>query len=329
MSLKAQEWAFDSGIPPGPRFVLVVLADHAGDHKGEDWSCYPSMARICDKTGQAARTVERHLVWLVEQGWISRRRRRGRERDDGAYIYTLHRARGVVLACGLPANLAGDGASEPPANMAGDQAQPPANLAPTTRQNGSDYPPNRRFPPDPPIELNRQGTVSEPARGAAETETVDAVVQARAFGRLRDAWARVSPGRVAPGPAERAFQRQAEAVHPARIADAGERYLRQDADVAKFGAMRLHVWLDERRYEPWLVAGDGGRMGTAPITSWTGPAEIRAAVVDRHGEGFAASYLDPASWDGERRVVKARTGFACRKLSEVELPGVSFVEVVA
>lgn len=93
MSLKAMDWAFDSGIPPGQRLVLIVLGEHAGDHKGEDWTCFPAMQRLAERSGFSIDSIERHLQWLVREGWISRRRRTGRARTEAVYDYTLHRTK--------------------------------------------------------------------------------------------------------------------------------------------------------------------------------------------------------------------------------------------
>lgn len=310
MSIRAMEWAFNSGIPTGPRFVLLVLADHAGEHKGEPWKCYPSMDLIQEKTGQSIKTIERHLEWLADNGWISRRIRPGRRRQDGLYDYTLNREKGPQPSD----NLSDDQAARPSDKLTVDQGRPSDNLGgdhPTICPQPSD---NLGNPPDPLIRINPHRTVSEPARGAgADTDTPDGLI-VREFGRLSAAWAKVSPGRLAPKPGLRAFRKAAALVAPERLADAGLRYLKLDPDVAKFGAMLLHRWLDEGRWDPWLVAGDQGGGAAAQPASWTGPPEIREAVVRAKGEAWAASYLDPAEWrDG---AVRARTGLAARALDE-------------
>lgn len=314
MSNKALNWAFESEIGNvGAKFVLVALADHAGDYNGEDWVCFPSTERLMAFTSQGERTILRHLAWLEETGWITRRKRIRRKREESIYEYTLHRAR----ADAAPAAPAPE-ACAPPANMTGGRAGgPPANLAPTSCQIGNDHLPNWQHPPHPPIELNPQGTPSEPARARADSETPGGVaggVIDREWERLKAGWAKVSPGRLAPKPGRRAFERAAAAMAPERITDAGLRYLALDPDVAKFGAMRLHVWLDERRYEPWLTAGDGGGEGARRAAGWAGPPEIRAAVAAAKGEAWAVSYLDPSGWDGE--AVLARTGVALRELEQ-------------
>ena len=66
MSNKALNWAWEASISvPGAKFVLVALADHGGDHDGEDWTCRPSIGRLCRFTSQSERAVQRHLKWLT------------------------------------------------------------------------------------------------------------------------------------------------------------------------------------------------------------------------------------------------------------------------
>lgn len=316
MSNKALSWAFDAPIENvGAKFVLVALADHAGDHNGEDWVCFPSTERLMTFTAQGERTVLRHLAWLQETGWISKRKRVRRRREDSIYEFTLHRARADEEAAG---EAAGTPAS--PANLAaGEEGPPPANLAATTCQIGNDHLPNRQNPPHPPIELNPQGTPTEPGAGAPETElegSGERVVAAQ-WRRVSGLWKRVSPGRLAPKPAERAFRQVCRAWDATRVVDAAERYARQDGDVAKHGLMRLHVWLAEGRFEPWLLAGDGARAGP-PAAAWPGPVEVREAALGLKDAGWVASYLDRSGWGPDEAgggVILARTETAARELA--------------
>lgn len=76
-----------------------------------------------------------------------------------------------------------------------------------------------------------------------------------------------------------------------------------------YGAPSLQRWLREGRWRAWLPEA-------APVMrrAWEGPDEVRAAVASVMGAGALASYLDPARWDGERRVVLARNGYAAARL---------------
>ena len=80
-------------------------------------------------------------------------------------------------------------------------------------------------------------------------------------------------------------------------------------DLAKrdHGAPGFHRWLLEERWR-------AERKATATTgVNWRGPADIRAAVVGERGEAFASSYLDPAGWSDDGRVIAA-TGYAAEKL---------------
>lgn len=145
------------------------------------------------------------------------------------------------------------------------------------------------------------------------------------FDKLAGAWGKVSPGRTAPRPAWRAFKLACQQAAPERIHDAGIRYLAQDPDVRRLGPYRLHAWLDEGRFQPWLVAPDKAEERPR---AWAGPAEIRAAVVAQAGEDFARSYLDQASWD-PAGIITTRTAFACGKLQGLQLRDLGVLGVQA
>lgn len=324
MSYKALNWAWDADLADSlAKFILVALADHASDHNGEDWVCFPSMSRLEAMTGVARKTVERKLGLLAQTGWISRRVKPGRRRKDGLYEYTLHRGR-EAGSSDPQSDGGGAGPSDPESGDGGATIGLSGSDHRTLGARPSD---SQSLPPAPPIEINPQRTQSEPARGRADGDTDEAAL-GREFKRLSAAWAAVSKGRLAPRPSERAF-RAAGAVWPAeRVADAGVRYLAQDPDVKKFGPMRLHVWLDEGRFEPWMTAGDGAGGSAVALAGrpvWTGPSAIRAAVVAAKGEAFAASYLDPSLWDGERGVIVAGNGVRFERLAALALAGVSEV----
>lgn len=89
MSVEALKWAFEQeDVPPGPRFVLVALANRANEEGGD---CYPSIAWIKRKTGFSDSTIREYLNALEEQfGKLSKAERR---RDDGGKSsneYQLH-----------------------------------------------------------------------------------------------------------------------------------------------------------------------------------------------------------------------------------------------
>lgn len=60
MSLKQTQWAWRLNMKPGPKLVLLALADYAND-QGE---CYPSLKQLQQKCGYARSTLIDHLQWL-------------------------------------------------------------------------------------------------------------------------------------------------------------------------------------------------------------------------------------------------------------------------
>lgn len=67
MSIEAMMWAKRQRAGgPGPKVVLLVLADYAD----ESWTCWPSQARIADETELTERSVRRCTARLVEAGLV-------------------------------------------------------------------------------------------------------------------------------------------------------------------------------------------------------------------------------------------------------------------
>lgn len=130
------------------------------------------------------------------------------------------------------------------------------------------------------------------------------------------AWARKAPERVAPALVRRAWASAMErsGIGPAALAAAVTACVARDPDFARARALNLDRWLDQDRFRAWMVEADA--PGQVVRAGWAGPAEVRDLVVAVMGEAAARSYIDPAGWDGERRAVRARTGFALGKLLE-------------
>lgn len=83
-------WAFDLELPPTPKLVLLVLADHADDLG----FCFPGAATIARRASVSERTLSRVLAQLEEQGYIARSRRHlanGNRTSDG-YLLTPDKA---------------------------------------------------------------------------------------------------------------------------------------------------------------------------------------------------------------------------------------------
>jgi hypothetical protein len=80
------------------------------------------------------------------------------------------------------------------------------------------------------------------------------------------------------------------------------------------GAPDMAVWLRQGKHADWLEAA----ANVVPLMSFSGPPEVRQAVVSAKGEPFARSYVDPCQWDDTGRRLIARNGIAFKALqSEV------------
>ncbi|MGC1303769.1 MAG: helix-turn-helix domain-containing protein [Caulobacteraceae bacterium] len=145
MSISAMRWTLQlhpSWIDnPGARYVLLVLSDNASEHDdGElDWVCWPGVEYIMARTSMSERTVERHLFWLIGQGWISRVANLDRARREARFIYVLHRERSALeraddpdvlaqLRARLDVKLDGGRNLRIPVILTGNAARQPANL---------------------------------------------------------------------------------------------------------------------------------------------------------------------------------------------------------
>jgi hypothetical protein len=63
--------AWEANLPTTAKFVLVALADHAN----AEGLCWPSIARLCSRTGLSERAVRNALNLLEVRGELHRRRR--------------------------------------------------------------------------------------------------------------------------------------------------------------------------------------------------------------------------------------------------------------
>ena len=65
----------DQTLQPTAKLVLLSIADHADD----DGMCFPSMARLCRRTGLGERTIQGIIGRLVQSGWLEVERGGGRK----------------------------------------------------------------------------------------------------------------------------------------------------------------------------------------------------------------------------------------------------------
>lgn len=286
MSNKALTWAFEAKIDNvGAKFVLVALADHASDHAGEDWTCFPSPERIMAFTSMPLRSVERALSWLAAEGWIVRETPRDGRGRVKARIYRLIRSRTSQEPV-----LAQETDDCPPANMAGGEtASPPAKNAATTRQKGAHHPPMVAggYKDEPPIEPS-----VTPTPGARDG-------LAEAFEALCAAY---PPSGMDNTDVPLAWTRFVAAVEmvgdPMRLVLAGRAFSEApETQRRSYAAPGLHVWLERQSYRGRLPpnAADVAEL----LTAGRGvPAGVRSAFVERHGEAWAKATLDKCGWRG-------------------------------
>lgn len=302
MSNKALTWAFEAPIDNvGAKFVLVALADHASDHAGEDWSCFPSNERLMEFTSMPLRTLERHISWLVAAGWITRekqRDRRGRLKDR---VYRLRRNGPIIPdAVCPPAILAGGETASPPAKN-------PAHHPPNRGQKAPDLAGghNKDEPPEPSL---------TPTPGARADEN-------RAFEALVAAYPPAGIDNTDIPAARAAFGSEVAKVgDPWRLVEAARSYAADPKTKARsFAPPGLDRWLMRQSYLgrlPSPVRSDGLGEGVADLFGFGGPAEVRAALVATRGEGFVRSYLDRSRWEAATRTVVPPGGTARKALSE-------------
>lgn len=318
MSNKAINYAWEARVPAAAKLLLLALADHAGDHAGEDWTCWPSADRLIDFTGYPKRTLERHMAWLVQAGWVTVQAPRSVRGKMQVRRYTLHRDADTRAA--LAAERGGvvceaeDGHGEgaetglkegcPPANMAGGEpGQPPA-------KNPAIHPPKSGPPPaklaggyiDEPPEPS--GTPTERAGEGARAGAGELGVDWKAMGWLSMPLGsrQVTSERLFGG----AWDVEAGGgADPQAMAAACLAYSR---DTGSWGASGRPVgatkFLAEGRWRQFAGA-DGARAsaGVGAALAVTVPAEVFEAVAGVKDDAFARSWLSRASWDEAERVL--------------------------
>lgn len=89
MSLAAMTWAINAPISrPTAKLALVCLSDYAD----EDGVCFPSQKALAAKVGVTERALRDALVWLEENGFVSRTMR---HRKDGTRASDAYQLLGV------------------------------------------------------------------------------------------------------------------------------------------------------------------------------------------------------------------------------------------
>jgi hypothetical protein len=93
MSIRIMSAAWEVHLPDSEKLILLALADWSND-EGE---CWPSVARIAQKSSKSERTVQGALAKLEAAGHISRDQRLGR-----GCLYTVHPRKDCTPAAAAP-----------------------------------------------------------------------------------------------------------------------------------------------------------------------------------------------------------------------------------
>ena len=290
MSDVAVTWAKAQDCPTSKaKQVLGCLATYA-DVEGEVWALVPVLAMESQSTD---RTVQRALQALKGAGLIVLTGRSHVHRGKRVPIWRLNLDHGFAStrARMIAESRARSGdVSVTPSAPSGVTPVSPQNVADVTARGDTD--------------VTQIG--NEDSQGLTPSASACAKAQRLWGGKAPE---RVSPVRVAAswGEAIRRTGVQAEPLLAAVTAA-----VRRDPDFGRGKAMNLDRWLDEDRFLVWLDAADEAPARAA----WSGPPDVRAAVVAAMSESGALAYVDPSGWDGERRVIVVRTTFAHDRLRD-------------
>lgn len=84
MSIKAMSLVWENeSLPTTDKMVLLSIADHVG----EDFTCYPSISRLCKRTSLKQRAIQGAIKRLVAAGYLTVEMNAGKR---GSNLYTVH-----------------------------------------------------------------------------------------------------------------------------------------------------------------------------------------------------------------------------------------------
>ena len=368
MSVKAINWAIERDLRPGPKLVLIVLANFA-DAEG---FCYPSQATLARLTCQTERSVRSHLATLEAAGLIVRPRTQRRAYGGifGTDSYQLQIGR---LAEGDRRPRLGHAPAEE--SSAGDVRNSTAREENDSGGDGRKIPTARAESSAGPIEnqttepsLNQQPGArareanlgDEPSARQASTQaavqnstacTTEGEQTVEAFEAFRRAYPSRGSASNPWKPAREAFDRAIRqgvdtqsildgvigyAAAMAKSGDAGSKYVAQ-----------AQTFIRQRRWEQYEAAGRAARQKASPIASGDESivnltADCLADVADRWRRFVTAVHADQPAWamawlrhiefDGTRPL--ARTQLARQEIDTrlgrfIEEAGFGRIEVAA
>lgn len=273
--------------------VLKTMAAWA-DAAGSVWAAVPVLAIECDVS---ERTVQRGLRALKAYGLLIQtaetKTYRGR-------VYPIYQ---MPLETGHASTVRRLEA-ERKASSRGDASVTPSEARPVTSASPLDD-----TGVTPPGDTGVTQIGKEIPQGLKPSGSV------RASEAACRVWAEKAPERVSPRHAERAWLAAVErsGVDGDRLLSAVRAAVARDPDFARDRAMNLDRWLDEDRFEAWLPEGDAPAQAPA-MKGWAGPADVAKAVRQAMGPEGVASYLDPADWREDGRVIEAATRLGAERL---------------
>jgi biotin operon repressor len=156
MSVRLMSAVFESeSLSPTERLIMLALADHADD----DGRCYPSIERLCRRTGLSERAVQTNIKRLSEGGYVK---------------VHVGGGKGHANLYFISANPAAD-APRSKCTPAADAPQTPQQVRQTPQQ----VHPNHQEPPLEPSESNSAGEICAALSEWASTSAVRSFVAYR------------------------------------------------------------------------------------------------------------------------------------------------------
>lgn len=107
------------------------------------------------------------------------------------------------------------------------------------------------------------------------------------------------------------WEKASKKVGSTKLLESLKRYLREEKEPT-CGYPGLSVWLNGERYDHWLALPD---TAIGPESRTKAPELIRSICLERLGDAFVRSYLDPCTFHEDGYITPA-TGFAMKKLME-------------
>jgi DNA-binding transcriptional ArsR family regulator len=205
-------------LPPGPKLVLVAVADHLD----EGARAFPSTRRLAELTGYSERSVRRHMSTLAELGVVDRRTR---QRPDGSHTTNM------IVVPGL-------------AEGEGTVAAPPDNLTPHEQVHAHVH--ETPAPDGTEVSLSPGG--ESPREGTSGCVCVE-----EQFERFKAAYPRRKNARQGWAAARRKFEALSgdERERAIQGAEAFAAFARGEGIEGTAYVPMARTWVNQREWEEW------------------------------------------------------------------------------